>query len=100
MGLFGPYTLMSPSAPQVGPNASLEGERAVPLLVRTYTSGERCEVARALKFGRRQASGVEPLGGTDDRLDQVAWFAGVSAIAFLIPLVFSSLLDLHHDLYY
>ncbi len=31
---------------------------------------------------------------------QPAWFAGASAIAFLIPYVFSSLLDLQHDAYY
>jgi len=37
---------------------------------------------------------------TEPRRRQVAWFAGVSAIAFLIPLVFSSWLQLHHDLYY
>jgi len=37
---------------------------------------------------------------TEPRLRQVAWFAGVSAIAFLVPLVFSSWLQLHHDLYY
>jgi len=30
----------------------------------------------------------------------VAWFAGISAVSFLIPQVFSSTLDLHHDLYY
>jgi hypothetical protein len=30
----------------------------------------------------------------------LAWFVGISAIAFLIPLVFSSWLQLHHDLYY
>jgi len=33
-------------------------------------------------------------------MQQVAWFGGVSAIAFAIPLVFSSYLDLQHDLYY
>lgn len=30
----------------------------------------------------------------------LAWFAGVCAASFLIPQVFSSTLDLHHDLYY
>jgi hypothetical protein len=29
----------------------------------------------------------------------LAWFAAVSAVSFLVPLVFSSVLDLHHDLY-
>jgi hypothetical protein len=28
------------------------------------------------------------------------WFAGVSAVAFLVPAVFASILELHHDLYY
>jgi hypothetical protein len=28
-----------------------------------------------------------------------AWFAGGAVAAFLVPLVFSSVLDLHHDLY-
>jgi len=37
---------------------------------------------------------------TGPRLQQAAWFAGVSALAFLIPLVFSSWLELHHDVYY
>ena len=36
----------------------------------------------------------------EPRLQQAAWFAGVSAIAFLVPLVFSSWLELHHDVYY
>lgn len=27
------------------------------------------------------------------------WFVGVSILAFLVPLLFSSILDLHHDLY-
>lgn len=34
------------------------------------------------------------------RRQQVAWFIGVSVIAFLVPLVFSSWLGLHHDVYY
>lgn len=40
------------------------------------------------------------LASTEPRLKQLAWFAGVSAIAFLVPLVFSSWLQLHHDVYY
>lgn len=31
---------------------------------------------------------------------QVAWFSGISLLAFLTPFLFSSLLDLQHDLYY
>ena len=30
---------------------------------------------------------------------QLRWFAGGAALAFLVPFVFSSLLDLHHDIY-
>jgi hypothetical protein len=37
---------------------------------------------------------------TESRLRQAAWFAGVSAMAFVVPLVFSSYLELQHDLYY
>jgi hypothetical protein len=31
---------------------------------------------------------------------QLAWFSAGAAIAFLVPFVFSSVLELHHDLYY
>jgi hypothetical protein len=31
---------------------------------------------------------------------QFAWFGAISAVSFLLPQVFSSMLDLHHDLYY
>lgn len=31
---------------------------------------------------------------------QVAWLSGISLLAFLTPFLFSSLLDLQHDLYY
>jgi len=41
-----------------------------------------------------------PLIRTEPRLQQGAWFAGVSVIVFLVPLVFSSWLQLHHDVYY
>ena len=30
---------------------------------------------------------------------QLRWFAGGAGVAFLVPFVFSSVLDLHHDLY-
>ncbi len=37
---------------------------------------------------------------SDSRLRHATWFVGVSAIAFVVPLVFSSYLELQHDLYY
>jgi hypothetical protein len=33
-------------------------------------------------------------------LEQMMWFTGISGIAFLIPFIFSSWLDLQHDVYY
>jgi hypothetical protein len=30
----------------------------------------------------------------------LGWFAGICVLAFLVPFVFSSLLELHHDVYY
>jgi hypothetical protein len=36
----------------------------------------------------------------ESRLQQAAWFVGVSAMAFVVPLVFSSYLELQHDVYY
>ncbi|MFN8066990.1 MAG: hypothetical protein U0P82_19515 [Vicinamibacterales bacterium] len=35
-----------------------------------------------------------------DRLQHLTWFAGVSVVAFLVPLVFSSWLGLQHDAHY
>jgi hypothetical protein len=43
---------------------------------------------------------VRSSGSTDTRLAQLAWFAAVAFVAFLVPLVFSSTLDLQHDVYY
>jgi len=37
---------------------------------------------------------------SESRAGQLAWFVGVAAIAFLLPFIFSSTLDLQHDLYY
>ena len=42
---------------------------------------------------------MRPLTQTKSRL-QMTWFVGVSAMAFVIPLVFSSWLELHDDVYY
>ncbi len=36
---------------------------------------------------------------TSSLMSQARWFAGAAATAFIVPFVFSSLLDLHHDLY-
>jgi len=32
-------------------------------------------------------------------MDQLRWFAAGAGVAFLVPFVFSSVLDLHHDVY-
>ena len=37
---------------------------------------------------------------TDAPLSQLAWFAGIAAIAFAIPYVLTSVFDINHDLYY
>jgi hypothetical protein len=36
----------------------------------------------------------------ESRVQQAAWFVGVSSMAFVVPLVFSSYLELQHDVYY
>jgi hypothetical protein len=48
----------------------------------------------------RKTARITPRIWTESRLQQAAWFAGVSAMAFVVPLVFSSWLELHHDVYY
>jgi hypothetical protein len=50
--------------------------------------------ANAFGLGRQQQTAV------GWQASQVGWFLAISGIAFLVPLVFSSILDLHHDLYY
>lgn len=50
--------------------------------------------ANAIRLGRQQQTAV------GRQAAQVGWFLAFSGIAFLVPLVFSSILDLHHDLYY
>src|SRR3954449_11782195 len=57
-------------------------------------------MGHAVSLSDRRTARVTPRLRTDPRLHQAAWFAGVSAIAFLVPLVFSSWLELHHDVYY
>ena len=57
-------------------------------------------MADAVILSNRRTARVTPRLRTDRRLQQAAWFAGVSAIAFIVPLVFSSWLELHHDVYY
>jgi len=55
---------------------------------------------RGVSFSNWNRAHSIPLMRTEPRLQQGAWFAGVSAIVFLVPLVFSSWLQLHHDVYY
>jgi hypothetical protein len=58
-------------------------------------------MSHAITVRHRGAAAIRPLNDTRlIRLQQVAWFVGVSAVAFLVPLVFSSWLELHHDLYF
>jgi inhibitor of cysteine peptidase len=56
-------------------------------------------MAGVIGFGQ-EGAGTRRLGNMTSWLEQLVWFAGVAAVAFLIPFVFSSLLALHHDLYY
>ena len=41
-------------------------------------------------------SGIKPAAGTI----HLVWFAAICGVSFLIPQVFSSILDLQHDIYY
>ena len=43
---------------------------------------------------------LRPLGHPHPVVRQAAWFVAVSTLAFLVPLVFSSFLELPHDVYY
>jgi hypothetical protein len=47
-----------------------------------------------------RAGKARPLLNAAVLRDQVAWFTTVAAIAFLVPLLFASVLDFHHDVYY
>src|SRR6185503_5401386 len=55
---------------------------------------------RAITTRYPESAGISPVSASRPRLQQAAWFVGVSATAFLVPLVFSSWLALHHDVYY
>jgi hypothetical protein len=55
---------------------------------------------RRVRLRNQNTAHVTPRPRPEPRLQQAAWFAGVSAIAFLVPLVFLSWLKLHHDVYY
>lgn len=57
-------------------------------------------MGHAVSLDDRKTARLTPCVRTGARVRQGAWFAGVSAITFLVPLVFSSWLELHHDLYY
>ena len=57
-------------------------------------------MGRGVSLSDQNTAHVTPLIRTQARLQQAAWFTGVSAVAFLVPLVFSSWLQLHHDVYY
>jgi len=57
-------------------------------------------MGHAISLSQRRTARVTPRLRADSRLRQAAWFGGVSAIAFIVPLVFSSWLELQHDVYY
>jgi len=61
--------------------------------------GYRWTVHRSLRNPAADSTS-RATGRRSNRRQQAACFAGVSAISFLVPLVFSSWLQLHHDLYY
>ena len=56
-------------------------------------------MGHAISLSHRRTARVTARLRADSRLQQAAWFGGVSAIAFIVPLVFSSWLELHHDVY-
>lgn len=47
----------------------------------------------------RFSGNVAPIGATS-AVRHMAWFVAVSIVAFLVPFIFSSSLDVNHDLYY
>ena len=53
-----------------------------------------------VKLGHAKGPAAGHVPKADVQMDQLGWFAAVASVAFLTPLVFSSLLELHHDLYY
>jgi hypothetical protein len=56
-------------------------------------------MARAIGLRHPQGASINRVTWTP-RVEQAIWFVAVSAIAFLVPLAFSSWLGLHHDIYY
>src|SRR4026209_2224820 len=54
----------------------------------------RTGTTRITNNGRPAGVGVHP------PLQHAMWFAAIAALAFLIPYVLTSVLDLPHDLYY
>src|SRR3954467_1776147 len=57
-------------------------------------------MGHAVSLSERKTAPVIPRIRTEPCLHQAAWFTGVSAIAFFVPLVFASWLELQHDVYY
>ena len=55
---------------------------------------------RAITTSYQQGARIRPVASSQPRLLQAAWFVGISAVAFVVPLVFSSWLELQHDVYY
>jgi hypothetical protein len=55
--------------------------------------------AGGLEFRRPGRVKATPVGGIEQALTQIAWFGGITAIAFAIPFVGTSVLDLPHDIY-
>jgi hypothetical protein len=56
---------------------------------------QECSSATASAVAESPATKASP----SPWLHHLQWFAGGSVAAFLVPLVFSSLLELHHDAY-
>jgi hypothetical protein len=58
-------------------------------------------MAHAITLTDRRTVRMAPLIHAERRRRQQAgWFVGVSVVAFLVPLMLSSWLELHHDVYY
>ena len=58
-------------------------------------------MTRAFTLADRETVRITPLVHAQPRRrQQMGWFVGVSTLVFLLPLVFSSWLELQHDVYY
>jgi hypothetical protein len=55
----------------------------------------RC-VIRAAEWGRRR----ESVAVQHEHITQLAWYAAGALLGFVVPFLFTSVLDLNHDLYY